>query len=165
MRGINFATKYEETFKKRLSWTVGIGGTIHDGVYPLIFNDPPGNSVDGSIRYTPVGVQVSGNIGYSIIKSNNHDFKFGLGALLRYQSSSYFDNLGILYPAGTGLPFPVVIFQNFTAQKTLAVGGSGQFQYNYMLSKKLTVGIVTGLQIDTNGDTITQLGLAVGRRF
>jgi hypothetical protein len=42
MRGINFATKYEETFKKRFSWTVGIGGTIHDGAYSLIFKDPPG---------------------------------------------------------------------------------------------------------------------------
>lgn len=165
MKGVSFATKYGETFKKRLSWTVEIGGTVHDGAYPLFFTDPSGNSIDGSIRYATAGIQVIGDIGYSIIKSGKQEFKVVLGPLLRYQSSSYYDILDISYPAGTGLPEPVITFQNLTPQRTFAVGGSGQFQYNYIVSTKLTIGIVAGLQTDTNGDIITQLGLAVGRRF
>jgi hypothetical protein len=163
--GFNFATEYGERFKKRLSWTVGIGGTIHDGSDTLFFNDPDGNTIDGSIRYTTAGVQTTGDIGYSFIRNKHHDFKLKLGALLRYQSSSYYDIVSTYYPAGTGLPFPVVVFQNKTPQKTFAFGGSGHFQYNYSVSNKLVIGVVAGLQTDTNGDTIRQLGFTMGRQF
>jgi hypothetical protein len=111
IKGVSFATEYSERFKKRLNWTVGIGGTIHDGANPLFYDFPSGHTVDASIRYTTAGGQLTGDLGYSFIRTNNHDLKFRLGALARYQSSSYYDGAGIYYPgSGAGFPFPVVAF-------------------------------------------------------
>jgi hypothetical protein len=165
LRGLIFTTEYAKAFKKRLSWIVGIGGTIHDGYFPVFFTIPNGDTVDGSVRYTIAGVQIIGQIGYSAIKTTAHEVQMRAGALIRYQSSSYYDIITVLYPGGTGLPFPVVIFDNKTPQRTYSIGGNFEIHYNYSLTKKIMIGILAGLQTDTNGDTITQLSLSIGRRF
>lgn len=165
IRGLIFTTEYAKYFKKRLSWIVGIGGTIHDGSLPVFFTVPNGNTVDGSVRYTTAGVQVNGQIGYSFLKTISHEMQLRLGALVRYQSSSYFDQVSILFPIITGLPYPVVVFNNTTPQRTYSIGGNLEIHYNYTITKKIMIGIIAGLQTDTNGDTISQLSLSIGRRF
>lgn len=165
MKGISFNTEYQQYFKKKISWSLGLGGTIHDGSFPVFFTDPSGNNIDGSIRYVTAGVQVFSHLGYSILKTNEHQFQIRFGGLIRYQSSSYYDDVTVLYPIATGLPVPVNIFQNSTPQKTFAFGGSGQILYNYTLKGNIVVGILTGIQTDTNGDTITQLSIIIGKKF
>lgn len=165
MKGISFNSEYQQYFKKRLSWSLGLGGTIHDGSFPVFFNDPSGNETDGSIRYTTAGVQVFSHVGYSILKTNEHMFQIRFGGLIRYQSSSYYDDVTVLYPIATGLPVPVNIFKNTTPQKTFAFGGSGQILYNYSLKNNITAGILAGIQTDTNGDAITQLSFIIGKKF
>jgi len=165
MRGVNFATEYENYFKKKFSWTLALGGTIHDGFEPLYFKDQTGRPIDGSFRYTAAGLQITSHLCYSFIKSTRHEFQLRAGGLLRYQSSSYFDELAINYPAGTGYPIPVIYIENKTPQKTYAVGGSCQIIYNFTFTNKINVGILTGLQFDTNGDNISQLSLTLGKRF
>ncbi|MCY7421487.1 MAG: hypothetical protein LH478_07065 [Chitinophagaceae bacterium] len=166
MAGIVFNTSYSKKFKKNLSWIVGIGGSIHDGQHPLYYTFN-GNEVDGSIRYTTAGLQLNAYLGYDLLKAGNHQFQLRLGPLLRYQSSSNTEGFGIYYPApGSGLPFPVVEFNHRTPQRTYTAGGSAQAGYNYTISKmNLSIGLDAGLQTDTNGDTITQLSLSVGKRF
>ena len=166
MRGLSYATEYLQRFKKRFSWSVGIGGTLHDGSSPLFYTDPSsGRSNDGSVRYTTAGVQITGNFGYSFIRTIKHDLIFRLGPLLRYQTSSYPDAYTIYYPPATRLPQPVVVFENTTPQRTFAFGGLAQFQYTYALNGKLVLGLLGGLQTDTNGDTIAQTALTIGRQF
>lgn len=165
MRGWILATEYSKNCKKRLSWIVGVGGTIHDGVIPNFFTAPDGSEIDGSIRYTTAAFQATYHIGYSFIKTIQHQLQIRAGALLRYQSSSYYDQVDISYPPITGLPVPVIIFINTTPQRTFAVGGGGELFYNYSITPKILIGVLAGLQTDTNGDTITKLSLSIGRRF
>jgi hypothetical protein len=166
MRGLIFNTEYAKSFKKRLSLIMGVGGTIHDGVRPLYFTAPDGKEIDGSVRYTTAGLQAKTQIGYSLLKTNKQELQIRPGAVLRYQTSSYYDDVTFLYPgAGIGIPFPVVVFNNKTPQRTFAVGGNAEIFYNYSITPKILIGVLAGLQTDTNGDTITQLSLSVGRRF
>jgi hypothetical protein len=163
--GFAFDTEYGQYFKKKSSWHVGIGGTVHDKVWPIFYTDPGGNQVDASVRATTAGFQVSGLYGRSIMRNQKHEFLIKAGPLVRYQSTSYWDILAVYHPAGTGLPFPVVAFFNLSPQRTLALGGNLEFAYNYSISKKVSIGVVAELQTDTNGDTISQLLFSIGRRF
>lgn len=165
MRGVIFTTEYIHYFKKHLSWTVALGGTIHDGSIPLFFNNQNGNSVDGSIRYTTAGMQTTSHFGYSFIRTSRHELEIKAGALLRYQSSSYYDQVSISYPLATGLPMPVISFENKTPQRTYAFGGSSQIVYNYTINQGISFGIQAGFQTDTNGDTITQAAVTIGKQF
>lgn len=165
LRGLIFISEYSKYFTKKLSWTAALGGTIHDGSLPLFFNDPGSQSIDGSIRYTTAGVQTAGYLGYSFIRTNRHEVQVRAGALLRYQSSSYYNEVSVLYPLATGLAIPVNYFVNTTPQRTFAFGGSSELLYSYTFKKEISLGVLAGLQTDTNGDTITQTALTIGKRF
>src|SRR5215204_4669762 len=112
IRGFAFNTEYGQYIKKKLSWYFGIGGTIHDKTEPIFYPDQSGNLIDASVRATTAGFQIACLLSYSIIKTEDHEFLTRLGPLFRYQSTSYWDVLGVLPPAGTGLLFPVVAFIN-----------------------------------------------------
>jgi hypothetical protein len=163
--GFAFDTEYGQYFKKKSSWYVTIGGTIHDTQWPIFYTDQSGKQVDASVRATTAGFQVSGLYGYSFVRKQKHEFLIKAGPLVRYQSSSYPDGFGVYHSIITNLPFPVVEFVNTTPQRTLALGGNLGFVYNYTISKKVSLGVVAELQTDTNGDTISQLLFSVGRRF
>jgi len=165
MRGISFQIDYEEYFRKRISWIIGLGATIHDGSIPLFLDDPGNSPIDGSVRYTTAGFQIGSQLGYTLIQINKHEFQIRMGALVRYQSSSYYDEVSIYYPAGTGLPDPVIVFSNKTPQRTISLGGNAQIQYSYTLSNNISLGVLAGLQTDTNGDTLSQISLTVSKRF
>jgi len=164
-KGASFAVVYEKYFRKKLSWTIELGSTIHDGSFPLFYTDPSGHILDGSYRYTTAGFQIAGHAGYSFIRSSRHEFQLRAGGLVRLQSSSYFDELGVLYPIATGLSIPVTYFVNTTPQRTYAAGASCQLQYNYTFRNRLQLGTLAGFQMDTNGDNISHLSVMVGRRF
>jgi hypothetical protein len=163
--GFAFDTEYGQYFKKKSSWYVGIGGTVHDKVWPFFYTDRSGEIVDGSVRATTAGFQVSGLYGHSFVRKQKHEFLIKVGPVVRYQSSSYPDGFGVYHPIITNLPFPVVDFANTTPQRTLALGGNLEFVYNYTISKKVSIGVLAELQTDTNGDTISQLLFSIGRRF
>jgi hypothetical protein len=137
IRGFAFNTEYGQSIKKRLSWYFGIGGTIHDKTEPIFYTDQSGNSIDGSVRATTAGFQTTGLLSYSIFRNEDHDSFLRAGPLLRYQSTSNWDELGVFQPAGTGLPFPVVAFVNTSPQRTFAIGGAVQIGYAYSINKKL----------------------------
>lgn len=164
-RGLNFSVEYSKYFKKKLNWSASIGGTIHDGVFPVFYEYPTGVQNDGSIKYTTAGLQVMTHLGYNFFKSDNNELLFRLGSVLRYQSSSYWDEVAVLYPPLTNLPYPVVVFRNTTPQRTFAIGGTTQLKYSYTTKHKISLGILAGFQFDTNGDNISHLSLTIGKRF
>ena len=164
-RGLNFSVEYSKHFKKKLNWSASIGGTIHDGVFPVFYEYPTGVQNDGSIKYTTAGLQVLTHLGYNFFKSAKNELLFKLGSVLRYQSSSYWDVVTVLYPPLTGLPYPVVVFENSTPQRTFAVGGTTQIKYSYTIKQKISLGILAGFQFDTNGDNISHLSLTIGKIF
>lgn len=165
LRGVIMNTEYTKNLKKRVGLSFSLGGTLHDGSQSLFFVAPTGQNIDGSIRYTTGGLQFGSHLGYSLIKTTNHRFQVRAGGLLRYQSSSVYDGIAILYPAGTGFPVPVIVFNNTSPQRTFSIGASTQLSYNYNINNKIAVGFLAGFQIDSNGDVIRQTCISAGRRF
>lgn len=166
MRGVIINTEYFKNLKKHIGLSFSLGGTLHDGTYPLFFIAPTGQNIDGSIRYTTGGLQFASHLGYDLIKTRKHQFQLRAGGLLRYQSSSPNRELIIFYPAaGTGLPVPAIVFNNATPQRTFSIGASAQLFYNYTINDKFAIGLLAGFQTDSNGDVIRQSCISVGRRF
>jgi hypothetical protein len=165
IRGVLFSTEYSKQVRRKLSYTMALSGSIHNGEWPLFFYAPNGEYTDGSIRYTTAGMQFSMHYGFNFIKASKHELIYRMGGVLRYQSSSYYDAAEVLYPALTGLRVPVIVFNHSTPQNTIAVGGSAQLLYNYTLKNNITLGSLAGFQIDSNGDVISQISLTIGKRF
>ncbi len=165
INGLNINSEYKRFFSKNLSISFGLGATLHDGAFPILYSDGNGNLIDASYRYTTGGIQLTSKVGISFIKSTINDFGLQVGPILRYQSSSYFDEINVLYPAATGLPMPVIAIINKSPQKTLSVGGISQFYYNYTIKSNVFVGLSAAIQIDTNGDLINQLAVSCGLRL
>lgn len=164
LRGVIFSTDFSKYVKKKLSLGLSLSGTVHDGNYPLYFTY--GNQeVDGSLRYTVAGVQLAGLIGYGIVRNEEHEIQIEGGPLLRYQSSSLPDYYEIAYPAATGLPYPVIIYQHSSPQRTYSIGGVLQLHYNYTFSRRFTIGLLAGFQADTEGDNLFQTSLSAGIRL
>lgn len=156
--------KYNKTGKGFLAFETGF--SIHDGEVYLRYTDNfrnPPVEVDGSYRYTTGGIQIAALAGRELLKSTSrHHFTVALGPLLRYQSSSYFDNLQILFPALTNYPNPLWEIRNTTPHRSFAIGGKGSIQYGYAVAKNWTLALHSSLQTDTNGDTFSNYGLGGG---
>lgn len=160
-----FSSKYGKYLKPRLHWDILLTGTIHDGSDPLYFKDLDGRPNDGSIRWVTGGVQVESHLGYALLRNTHHELLVQIGGLVRYQSTSIYDHYEILFPAATNLKFPVIVIDNRGPMRTIAIGASGQIQYNYIIKKIFSLGVLTGLQVDTNGDIIIPMMLSIGKRF
>ncbi|MBL7760153.1 MAG: hypothetical protein JNK08_05595 [Sediminibacterium sp.] len=165
INGLNINSEYKRFFSKNLSISFGLGATLHGGAFPILYSDGNGNLIDASYRYTTGGLQLTSKVGISFIKSTINDFGLQVGPILRYQSSSYFDEINVLYPAATGLPTPVIAIINKSPQKTFSLGGIGQLYYNYTIKNNVFIGLSAAIQIDTNGDLINQLAVSCGLRL
>jgi hypothetical protein len=149
-------------FKKRSFVSIGFSATLHSGVVPLFYLDQSGNTIDGSYRYVTGGFQIESRFGLYFVKSNKNRLGGSLGPIIRYQSSSYYDDLSILYPAGTGLPIPVMALINRTPQNNITIGGKVTLFYNYQISAKNYIGLNCSFQTDSQTDAISSFMLAVG---
>lgn len=166
IQGLMLGVEYEKYFQKKISWSAELGMTIHDGSDLLLVTEANGEVHDLSYRYTTAGAQLVGKISYHFLRTKNWDMGIRIGGLFRYQSSSVPDDVTMLFPIATGLPVPVFINENTSPQRTYSVGGITQLFVSYTIKQKITLGLVTGLQLDTNGDTIfPQLSFTIGKRF
>ena len=166
LNGYILSAAYQQYLTKRISWSAGFGGTLHDGAEPVFYIHPyTGKLVDGSVRYTTGGLQGFGHAGYSLVRSGRHEIQLRAGVVVRLQSTSLFDVLSITPAQVSGLPMPVVDFINNSRQQTISGGYSAQVVYNFTVQQKTTFGFLAGFQNDTGGDVITQLAFSAGRRF
>ena len=166
LAGLTLNTSYTHYFRKKVSYTVEIGTSIHYGSSTLYYTDNFGKNIDGSIRFTTAGIQLAGKIGLSVFRNKKNDLGLRLGPLVRYQSSSTPDDINTVFPAaGTGFDVPITFIGNESPQNTLSIGGTFQLFYNYSISNKIYIGPSAGFQIDTNGDTISNISLACGVKF
>jgi hypothetical protein len=162
--GFAINSEFNNYFKRKWSYLIGLGATIHDDAKPIYYNDSNGNYVvDSEYRYTIAGFQLSGKMGYSFVRNIKNDFGIRFGALLRYQSDSS-SGMATYYNPQT-YPFPVVRLDNNSPQSTFAIGGIVQLYYNYSINDKLFVGTSGAFQTDTNGDAISHLSLTFGTKF
>ncbi|MFV8269227.1 hypothetical protein ACNQGP_04725 [Flavobacterium sp. GT2N3] len=166
LAGLTLNTSYTHYFRKKVSYTVEVGTSIHYGSSALYYTDKSGKNIDGSYRFTTAGIQLAGKIGLSVFRNKKNDLGLRLGPLVRYQSSSTPDDINTVFPiAGTGFDVPISFVSNESPQNTLSIGGVFQLFYNYSISNKIYIGPSAGFQIDSNGDTITNISLACGMKF
>jgi hypothetical protein len=167
LTGISFGAEYSYFLKKNISIDMGFKGTIHDGADIYTYTSPGGSGTsDGSLRVTTAGFQVHALGRYSFFRTNKHDFSFGAGPVVRYQSGNLGSNgytvRAISVPPGT---VPAFTFDHRVAQRELTVGFLAGFRYSYTFQKGILLGIEPSFQNDTNGDAITHISLIVGKRF
>ncbi|MGB4771609.1 MAG: hypothetical protein WBP58_09125 [Chitinophagaceae bacterium] len=165
MNGYAISVDYKRYLRPRTSISIGLTTTIHDGVFQILYTDPNNNPLDGSYRYGTSGIQLNARMGYSMIRAKHHTLDVQLGALLRYQTSSYYDDLTTLYPPATGLPIPVFFQVNRSNQRTVSFGSIGAIQYQYQFVSGDHIGIHGSLQTDTQGDVISMVSLLIGYRL
>lgn len=166
MYGLMIGMEYEKQFRPKLSWSTELATTIHDGSDLLLVKLDNGAEQDLSYRYTIAGAQIGMKLGYDLLRTNKIHFGIKAGLLARYQSSSLADDREILFPALTGYPLPVRILRNTEPQRTFAGGAILQLFARHSLKNNITIGAITGIQMDTNGDVMfPQLLLSIGKRF
>jgi hypothetical protein len=164
MSGIGFAAAYSRYFSGKFSWTVGLGGSVNDDVVGIFYKDPTsGQTVDGSIRQTAGGAQLSAEIGYSLIRSSKHELQVKFGGLGRYESSSRIKKFAVFFTTPSG--YPDYRITNKPKQRTFTAGGSITTGYNYTFANSITLGIEGALQYHSNGTYLSRIGLTIGKRF
>jgi hypothetical protein len=164
--GLLFGASYTRYLGHRFSLDLNLRGSIHDNEMYFSYPHPtiPGETVGSSMRSTTAGVQLGVDAQLSLIRSRHHEVRISLGGFGRYQSSSV-DGYSVYPPITSGIPEVVYSMYNWNKQHTIAAGALVQLQYNFTFSNKLLLGIKAGLQTDTEGDLISQVGLSVGKRF
>jgi hypothetical protein len=165
MSGYAIAIDYKRYLRQRTSISIGLATTIHDGVSLLLYTDPNNNPVDGSFRYGSSGIQLSARAGYSFVRSKRHTLEIQIGALVRYQTSSTYDERSTFFPALTGYPVPLSYLVHLEKQQIVSLGGIGAFQYQYHFASGDHIGFRSSLQTDTNGDVISMVSLLFGYRL
>jgi hypothetical protein len=165
IRGVMIQTEYSQQLSKNWTWYAGTGYSLHDEPGIPVTYTLNSTTIDATKKETTGGIQLTSHIGYGFLRQPAHRAGIKTGVLARYQSTSSTGGVGILYPAGTGLPFPVYELENRLPQRTVAAGISGQLYYTYSLTEKLGLGIIAGYQFDSNGDNISQLCLSLTRFF
>jgi len=165
MRGISENISFGKYFRKKLAWCVGLGASLNDGFYGIYSIQANRKKLDHSYRYTAGAVQISGGMAYNFLRKKKNEAGVRLSGVLRYQSSSYFDQLLISHDPASNLPYPALYIFNSSPQRTFAVGFAPELFYNHSISKSLFLGLSAGFQADTNGDVLTNLSLSIGKRF
>jgi hypothetical protein len=165
LRGYSVNCNFKKNIRKKASVLFGVDATVHDGELPITYTDVSGAPIDASYRYTTAGLQINARYALSFLSNSKNNLELRTGPLVRYQSSSYYDEIVVYYPPVSGLPFPVTSLINRSPQRTISVGGIAQVCYEYSISKNWVAGLLASMQIDSNGDVISQLGLGIGMKF
>lgn len=166
VRGLQIGVEYEKFFKKRWSWSADLVTTIHNQEDHTTFVDESGETQDMILRYTTAGIQLGGKANYYVVRTSKWAAGVKLGTLLRYQSTSLPNSVATYFSPVTGFPFPLTYVENTSPQTTFSVGGTLNLFANYTINNKILLGINTGLQADTNGDTFfPQLLFTIGLRL
>jgi hypothetical protein len=164
--GFIINTEYRKYFRERLFFAAGIAVTVHDGFRDLKYEGLNGQIVDGSIRDATGGAQVSAKVGWDFLQKSQHSLGAMVGPLLRYQTSTIPDALSIYFPGATGgFPFPAIVYEHHSPQRTTSFWGIIQLTYRYHFHSRYSLGATAGFQTDTNGDAIWQLGGSLAIRL
>lgn len=165
MKGVSQKIAYGKYFKKRLLWFSSVGADIHDGKFEVTRIGENGETTDHSFRYTSGAFQLTGGVGFSFLRNSRSDLGIKIGGILRYQSSSFYDNLSILFDPERIGPYPATFIFNTSPQRTYSAGVGPEAFYQQTIFRSIFAGLSAGFQVDTNGDVLTNMALSIGKRI
>lgn len=162
--GFSTSVGYSKQMKKRWMLNIEMESQFFKDEEPLFYPNPFDSSriVNGSMRDNTWGIQLNGIWSYSIINQIQNKLSLGLGGLFRVQSTSVSDSRSIYYPVATGLPIPVIVFEQWEEQTIYAPGAILKLVYDHRISKNIFVGFNSSFQADTDGNNIINSGLRIG---
>ena len=164
--GYYLGFQFDIPISSKFYWYLGMEATLNDAPdFPLFYEEPNGTMQNATLHFVTSGLQLIGGGGYRFVNTEKHEFGLSLNPLFRYQATSISDVIGTIYPAATGLPIPIRVIVSETPYRTYSVGASFKVKYQYKLNEKWQVGLMGGLQSDTNSDTIYYYGLQIGRTY
>lgn len=165
MDGIVFGADYSWYLGRKFSLSLDVRGTVHSDEDTYTYFYPNNNTkVEGTIRSTTAGAQLGLNGAYSLLRSRHHEIRAGLGAYLRYQSTSL-EGYSVLNPQVTERPEVLFSLFHWEPQKSVSPGLLVQLQYHCTFRDKFTLGFKAGIQTDMEGDELWYGALSVGKRF
>ena len=170
LKGFSFDLSYDHSLKRRFDWTNGLTTTIHSGhdrgEYTIFFpNQPPivvNPDSKSFLHYTTAGVQLTSILNFNILAFPRHKLRIGVGPIFRYESSSYPESWSYTLEA-TDEAVPVYTFNYQGDTNQFNIGYSFGLSYFAAITKKYQLGIKVFFQNDTDGASITHLGLSIGR--
>jgi len=165
MKGFYFDAAYQQSIQKKTFYLIGVGATIHDRSETVFYNNNSGVLQSSTYRANASGFQLFAQYGIHLIQSKWLNVGVKAGPLLRFQSSTYYDELGKYYPILTNFPFVLYDVVHTSPLRTYTIGGVADLFVQHHLNKKIVIGANLGLQSDSNGDLITRLGVSIGRNF
>lgn len=165
MTGVSQRVTYGQYFRKKLFWFSAVGADIHDGKVLITTTQDEGTVLDHSYRYTSGAIQITGGAGWSILRTSKSELGARVSGILRYQSSSYFDQLAVTYDPQKIGPYPATIILHTSPQRTCAVGVGPEALYQQNIFQSVFAGLSAGFQVDTNGDVLTNISLSIGKRI
>lgn len=164
--GYHYGFNYGEPISKKWYFQIGFEGSLNDEPdFLLFYEDEVGNVFDASLHTVTAGFQLIAGLKYNFLQTSTQELGIIILPILRYQATSLSDSYDTLFPAITGLPFPVRNITRFGSGRTFAFGGSIRLGYKYYLSNRFYLGVNGALQTDTNGDTLTSYFLTFGKKF
>lgn len=165
MVGVSQRVLYGQYFRKKLFWFSAIGADVHDGKVLSTTTQENGTTLDHSFRYTSGALQLAGGAGWSLLRNNKSELGLRVSGIFRYQSSSYFDEISIVFdPAKLG-PYPATFIVNTSPQRSYSAGVGPEAFYQQTIFKSIFAGLSAGFQVDTNGDVLTNISLSIGKRI
>jgi hypothetical protein len=158
--GAIMGAEYECYVGRRFNYSVFVAATIDDGVDSVNqwFQD---QVIKGAVNFTTSGLQAGGLAGFSIVRSAHHHFQISLGPLVRYQTTSNPDILGL----ETTFPYNNMYRENDYPARSLSLGVIGGLSYDYTFKNNVLVGLKGMLQYDSNDDGLHNVFLFIGKRF
>lgn len=152
---------YEPNWGSFLSARFQIGTSIHGGsAIGAAFNT--GSERRGVPYFTTAGVQTAALMVFHVTGTKYQLLNVMAGPLLRYQISGSPTSYGYTSPS----PLHPSGFYTFgeVDPKSFSVGYRVVIESQFIKTKKFDAGFQIGFQNDTEGDTITQLGIVLRRK-
>ncbi len=166
LRGYQYGVNYCSDFGKRWAWVAEVGGSLHDAPdTQLIYEDPMGNEVDGTLHFVNGGLQAGFGIDFAAIKNGKHRLGVVILPFVRYQVTSIMDFMGTFFSGGEELPIPVRVLTRIEPARTVSIGSALRLEYKYSFGNNYSFGIGANFQTDTNGDSILGSLFSFGKTF
>ncbi len=156
--GLFVSSDYSVMVKKRLVYQFNLTATIHEGKNPILYLDWNNVWRKSELRHMTGGLQGGMQFGYNLVNKKNHLLSVNLGALVRYQITTFPNYFSTNF-------YPADYFVEPRYERSFSPGAIWSICYTYFFKNNLVIQAKASLQYDSHQDALNMLGFSVGRAF